>query len=272
MAAGVSPDVGRRLVGDADGRVISRNLTIINGFGAEMSAARASALGSDPRVRAVSLNGSVEPRLGRLGPMRENDEDDDRGDSRYDFLAAAFAQRPRVYDSLPAGCAASRGTTVSLAGWPLRKKDNLSRPKDALRRLSGVQHASVGADRVWPRVTGNGVGVAVIDTGIAGDLPDFRRAADRRESRVVASAVTNPCATRGHRQLRPRHARGRPDRGQQPRPAERRPALRPQHGHRASRQPDLGEGFRRERSKQRAGRDLRPAVRGGPQGQSSTSA
>ena len=36
------------------------------------------------------------------------------------------------------------------------------------------------------------MGVAVIDTGIAGDLPDFQ--IPRGGSRVIASAVTNPCA------------------------------------------------------------------------------
>jgi serine protease AprX len=36
--------------------------------------------------------------------------------------------------------------------------------------------------------------VAVIDTGIAGDLPDFRDSQDPGRSRVVATAVTNPCA------------------------------------------------------------------------------
>ena len=194
MAAGVSPAVGRGLVGDANGTVISRDLPIINGFGAELSATDAKALGSDPRVRAVSLNGAVETRDHDDRDGRDGRDDDDGRDSHYDFLSAAFAQRPRTYDNLPAGCTPSKGTTVSLAGWPLRKKNNLNRPKDALRRLSGVHHRSVGADRVWPRATGNGVGVAVIDTGIAGDLPDFRRASDSRESRVVASAVTNPCA------------------------------------------------------------------------------
>ncbi len=35
---------------------------------------------------------------------------------------------------------------------------------------------SVRADRAWAKgVTGSGVGVAVVDTGIAGGLPDFRR-------------------------------------------------------------------------------------------------
>jgi serine protease AprX len=45
------------------------------------------------------------------------------------------------------------------------------------------------------RVTGKGVGVAVIDTGIAGNLPDFRVSGADPASRVVASVVTNPGAT-----------------------------------------------------------------------------
>ena len=39
--------------------------------------------------------------------------------------------------------------------------------------------------------TGTGVGVAVIDTGIDGDVPDFQ-AANHSGSRVVETAVTNP--------------------------------------------------------------------------------
>jgi serine protease AprX len=41
--------------------------------------------------------------------------------------------------------------------------------------------------------TGQGVGVAVIDTGVAGDLPDFSDGSGG--SRVVETAVTNPAAT-----------------------------------------------------------------------------
>ena len=52
---------------------------------------------------------------------------------------------------------------------------------------------AVRTHAVWPYATGKGVGVAMIDTGIAGGLPDFRGADG--ESRVVASAVINPDAT-----------------------------------------------------------------------------
>jgi serine protease AprX len=57
---------------------------------------------------------------------------------------------------------------------------------------------SSNATRAWqtkPYGTGRGVGVAVIDTGIAGELPDFRASAKDATSRVVASAVVNPYAT-----------------------------------------------------------------------------
>jgi len=180
MAAGVSPAVGRNLVGDASGKVISRDLPIINGFGAELSADDAKALGSDPRVRAVSLNGAVETR-------------DHAEDSRYAFLAGAFAEQPRSYE-LPEGCPAADASTVSLKDWPLRSSDNLANPRDALSRMQGAHPYAVDADGAWGHATGKGVGVAVIDTGIAGELPDFRRRSNSRESRVVASAVTNPCA------------------------------------------------------------------------------
>ena len=54
---------------------------------------------------------------------------------------------------------------------------------------------STGATRLWNRSTGAGVGVAVIDTGISGDLPDFQTSQGSSTSRVVASAVVDPNAT-----------------------------------------------------------------------------
>ena len=54
---------------------------------------------------------------------------------------------------------------------------------------------STGATRLWNRTTGAGVGVAVIDTGVTGDLPDFQTSQGSSTSRVVASAVVDPDAT-----------------------------------------------------------------------------
>jgi serine protease AprX len=54
---------------------------------------------------------------------------------------------------------------------------------------------SIRAERAWASGwTGKGIGVAVIDTGIRGDLPDFRASETDHTSRVVASAVVNPAA------------------------------------------------------------------------------
>ncbi|HET6550120.1 MAG TPA: S8 family peptidase [Solirubrobacter sp.] len=60
-------------------------------------------------------------------------------------------------------------------------------------RLDTAYPWSVLAPQSWDRATGRGVGVAVIDTGIDGSLPDFD--GDDGGSRVVASVVTNPDAT-----------------------------------------------------------------------------
>ena len=55
---------------------------------------------------------------------------------------------------------------------------------------------TVGVEGMWNGgATGEGVGVAVVDSGVAGDLPDFRVSQTDTRSRVVANVVTNPNAT-----------------------------------------------------------------------------
>jgi serine protease AprX len=62
--------------------------------------------------------------------------------------------------------------------------------------LSTAYNGSIQSQKAWdPGFTGKGVGVAVIDTGIAGDVPDFRVSQSDPASRVVASAVVNPSAS-----------------------------------------------------------------------------
>src|SRR5215207_9870600 len=54
---------------------------------------------------------------------------------------------------------------------------------------------SLGTDRAWTSsyaATGKGITVAVIDTGIAVNLADFRSSQKDTSSRVIASVVTNP--------------------------------------------------------------------------------
>src|SRR4051794_22511445 len=65
-------------------------------------------------------------------------------------------------------------------------------------RVATSYNLSVAASKLWndgDELTGKGIGVAVIDTGVAGDLPDFRVSAADPTSRVVAAVVTNPDAT-----------------------------------------------------------------------------
>ena len=62
-------------------------------------------------------------------------------------------------------------------------------------QLSTTYDQSVHATGLWRRSTGRGVGVAVIDTGITGDIPDFRTSRWNSSSRVIASAVVDPNAS-----------------------------------------------------------------------------
>jgi serine protease AprX len=63
--------------------------------------------------------------------------------------------------------------------------------------VATAYNASIQATDIWNTYggTGKGVGVAVVDTGIAGDLPDFRVSGYDKSSRVIGSAVVNPDAT-----------------------------------------------------------------------------
>jgi serine protease AprX len=54
---------------------------------------------------------------------------------------------------------------------------------------------TIGATKLWNRSTGAGIGVAVIDTGISGNLQDFQTDQGSSTSRVIASAVVDPGAT-----------------------------------------------------------------------------
>ncbi len=123
-------DSGRELLASYGGRV-TRDLHIIRGYGARMTAVQAQRLAADPSVKALTLNYEVTPSR-VANPNNVN---------------TAFLQSTRV-------------------------------------------------DKLWenkPWATGEGVTVAVVDTGIDGDLPDFR-AADG-SSRVIASVAVHPDAT-----------------------------------------------------------------------------
>jgi serine protease AprX len=130
LERGTDAAAGRKLISGAGGKV-TRDLRLINGFGAKMSAAAAAGLQDEPGVRAVSINARVE-KSGVVDPAQ---------------LVTSF-------------------------------------------------NASMRSEKAWSAgYTGKGVGVAVIDTGIAGDLPDFQVSETDTTSRVIANVVVNPSAT-----------------------------------------------------------------------------
>jgi serine protease AprX len=67
-------------------------------------------------------------------------------------------------------------------------------PSNLLSQLQSTYPYTLNVAPAWNKgITGAGIGVAVIDTGIDGALPDFQ--SDNGGSRVVETAVTNPNAT-----------------------------------------------------------------------------
>jgi serine protease AprX len=63
-------------------------------------------------------------------------------------------------------------------------------------QLQSYYDLAAHSDHAWKDgLTGAGIGVAVIDSGVAGGLPDFATSASDPTSRVVESAVVNPDAT-----------------------------------------------------------------------------
>jgi serine protease AprX len=167
MDAGSTPSEGATLVERLGGSVTSPQLDVINGFGASLDAEDAARLEQSAGVRAVSPNGGV----------------------------TASSHTTEQHTSGGLRCPQADATTRYARRLKLRKLRPLElSPLASIFRLrQPLQHA-VRADRAWFRATGSGVGVAVIDTGIAGDLADFRDSEDLTQSRVVATAVTNPCA------------------------------------------------------------------------------
>src|SRR3954470_4269069 len=98
--------------------------------------------------------------------------------------------------------AASPGVRVVSANAPVRPSAAAARATRSdwdTRALATAFPEATRADKAWTDptspATGAGVTVAVLDTGIAGQLPDFRASQTDPTSRVIASVVTNPEAT-----------------------------------------------------------------------------
>jgi serine protease AprX len=159
MQAGYTATQGRDIVAELGGQVTTPSLPVINGFGAMLDEESADELAARPGVATVTMNTDLS------------------GDN--------------------ATSGGGRCPVVSLRKKAPRFKGNaltrVSNPQAAIGRMAQPLQATIGADKAWTRgVYGTGVGVAVVDTGVAGYIPDFMSAG---QSRVIASAVTNPCAT-----------------------------------------------------------------------------
>jgi serine protease AprX len=161
MNKGTTPAAGKRLVRALGGRVTSPTLRVINGFGAKLSRRAAARLRHRRGIKAVSLNAS---------------------------MTASATDTSGGYT-----CPTTDATTTTNKWFPGSGRDVDPAILNTTRLLSQPTDTATQATRAWYRATGRGVGVAVIDTGIAGDLPDFQTPG-WNGSRVIASAVTNPCA------------------------------------------------------------------------------
>jgi serine protease AprX len=159
MESGYTPNQGQQIVAELGGQVTTPDLPVINGFGAKLDDDAAEELESRASVRDVTLNASTT-----LGSGEETVS----GGGRCPLADAT---------TRPSGLGISSTLDVN--------------PLNSLPLLRQPLQTAIRADKAWYRATGNGVGVAVVDTGIAGDLPDFGRSG---QSRVIASVVTNPCA------------------------------------------------------------------------------
>jgi serine protease AprX len=167
MESYATPAQGEQIVQELGGRVTTDALPVINGFGAMLEDDTAEELENRPAVREVTLNAATTNGAG-------TGEDTISGGGRCplaDATTRPFTLRSGTYDVSP------------LVSLPLLRQP--------------LQY-TVRADRAWMRTGGRGVGVAVVDTGIAGDLPDFMT---NGQSRVIASAVTNPCAKNANDQV-----------------------------------------------------------------------
>jgi serine protease AprX len=182
LRPGVGLVEGAAVVRAVRGRVASR-LPIINALAVRLPRGARSVLARDPAVEAVTVNGRIAPQHQPL------------------LSAEPMPSDPAPADDTAVGSDADlvTGTEAPTEAEPLASSEPQVASEVAettaidVSRLASAYPSSVLAPNVWPWATGKGVGVAVIDTGIDGGLPDFK--ARDGSSRIVASVATNPNAT-----------------------------------------------------------------------------
>jgi serine protease AprX len=175
LTAGVTLADGAAAVRTARGRVTGR-LRIINALAVQLPRGARRQLAGDPRVDAVTVNSRIRPQGGDLLTIR-----DQPGSGKEPVSDTGIASDA---DLVPAAGESSDAEPTL---------NPVTDPAVDASRLATAYPYSVLAPQVWPEATGEGVGVAIIDTGIDGGLPDFK--ARDGSSRIVASLATNPDAT-----------------------------------------------------------------------------
>ena len=201
---GVTLSEGAAAVRGVRGRVTGR-LPIIDALAVRLSRDARAALARDPRVEAVTVNGVIGPQddgLPTSDPATSDAEPAaDTGLASDDELVpdpeeaadpepAAETEIASDADLVPGAAEAS---DAEEAPDPASSPDTAAAPPIDTSLLATAFPYSVLAPQTWPMATGKGIGVAVIDTGIDGGLPDFT--APDGSSRIVASVATNPDAT-----------------------------------------------------------------------------
>ena len=167
---------------------------------------------STSAVAAVSAPANVTPALSSLARTQPGQTVQVIVQMRRGYTPQQGAALVRAADGSPSravriingfGARMTAASAVSLASQPGVRAVTLdgairSTAVDQKRLRTAYTH-SIGAFKAWNRetdaVTGKGVGVAVVDTGVDGTLPDFRVSRKNGLSRVIASAVVNPQAT-----------------------------------------------------------------------------
>jgi serine protease AprX len=174
---------------------------------AQQASLPAAAAAATPAAR-----GSLSPDLARLAaahPQRpvEAIVQLTRGvdAARGRALVRALGGQPGLDLHIINGLSArlSAGAAQQLAASPLVRAVSLNAPikeESSLvafnpNQMGTIFDTSTLVKNLWNFTTGQGVGVAVIDTGVTGNLPDFRNAQGSTSSRVVASAVIDPGAS-----------------------------------------------------------------------------